>query len=184
MPQVMQDDGPVLVEFYLQGVEDRAASQKAGHYVAKDVEFIKITPAGGNLIWEGEVTDVHRQRYERQYDAWQKGLEPPEDGTPLKEWPPISPGQLQTMMAMHIRTVEALAQAPDTAMQRAGMGAMTLRDKARVYLQNAEDHGQVAEEIASLRLENETLKGRLEELEKALADLKPRRGRSPKDKAA
>jgi len=180
----MQDNSPVLVEFSIRSEEDRAASIKAGHHVGRDVEFITITPPGGNLIVETPVTDQHRERYARQYDAWKAGQEPPEDGTPLRDWPPISPGQLSTMTAIHIRSVEALAAATDGVLQRAGMGAMALRDKARAYLQAAADHGQVAEEVTALRIENEALKSRLEDLETALAELKPKRGRPPKERAA
>jgi hypothetical protein len=184
MPSVMQDDGPILVDFYHMPIEDRDASQVAGHYVAKDVEFVRITPAGGNLIVESEVTEVHRQRFERQYDAWKKGIDPPEDGSPLRDWPPASPAQIKTMDAIGIRTVEALAGCTDGILQHAGMGSVALRDKARTWLKSAEDQGRVSEQVASLTVENESLKERLGQLEEAIEKLKPRRGRPPKDQAA
>lgn len=180
--QVMQDDGPILVEFYIQAVPDRSASQKSGHAVYRDEEYVRITPPGGNHVWEGAVTETHKRRFERQYDAWKKGLEPPVDGTPLKEWPPITPGQMHTLTGLHIRTVEALAKCPDQVLQRAGMGAYALRDKARAWLESAENHGQVAEEVSALRVENQALKDRLEQLEAAVAANKPKRGRPPKNR--
>lgn len=172
MPQVMQDSGPVLVEFYVLPIEDRAASLKAGHYVGRDVEHVRITPPGGNHVWEGVVTDVHRQRYERQYDAWKKGQEEPDEGTSLREWPPISPAQIMTMKSLHIHTVEALAACSDGVMQRAGMGAMALREKARTYLKSAEDHGKVAEQMTAMRVEMEALRERTDQLEQENAKLK------------
>lgn len=186
MVAVMQEDGPVLVEFYHLPVEDRAASQKAGHYVAKDVEYVRITPPGGNLIVETEVTDTHRQRFERQYNAWLEGIEPPEDGSPLREWPPASPAQVRTLDAMGIRTVEALAKCPDGPLQGAGMGGIALREKARAWLQSAADHGVLAEEIAALKVEVAQLAERNEQLAEENRRLaqKPRRGRPPKESAA
>lgn len=186
MVAVMQENGPVLVEFYHLPIEDRAASVKAGHYVAKDVEYVRITPPGGNLIVEAEVTDTHRMRFERQYKAWLEGVEPPSDGQPLREWPPASPAIVKTMDAIGIRTVEALAACPDGILQGAGMGALTLKDKAKAWLLSASQHGVLAEELSALKVEVQQLRERNEQLaeENARLAAKPRRGRPPKDAAA
>ena len=167
MVAVMTDGGPVLVEFYLRAVKDNAASIESGHYVAKDVETIKITPQGGNLVWSGKVTDEHRQRYAPQYEAWQKGIEIPEEGQPLREWPPISPAQLKTLDAVHIRTVEALAVATDGTIQHGGMGVVALRAKARAWLESASEHGQLAEKLSVLEVQVRDLLERNEQLTEA-----------------
>lgn len=191
MARIMEEADPAFVEFWLQPVEDRNASIKAGHYVAKDAEYIRIIPPGGSLKWEGKVTDEHKQRYPRQYEAWTKGLEAPVDGTAISEWPPASPAQVRTLQALHIRTLEQFATCPDQAIQRAGMGYMALREKARKYLDAAKNQGQVVEENAALRIELEQQKQRMADLEAAIERLRAEEppakrgpGRPRKDAAA
>ena len=48
MPEIMQARPP-YVQFEMRAVEDRQASIDAGHYVAKDVAYAIITPAGSRV---------------------------------------------------------------------------------------------------------------------------------------
>lgn len=171
----------VYVEFYLSPVENRDESIKQGHYVAEDKEYIKIMPPGGSLVVEKEVTPEIIQKYEAQYKAWKRNEELPEDGHPLKLWPPISPAQLSNCLAINVRTVENLAAANEQVLKRLGMGGRALKDKAAAWLQSAGGDGKLSEEMAALKVENESLKAMVEDLTKSVETLKaakPRRGKS------
>lgn len=183
MPTPLPDNDHVYVEFEHRAMEDRKASTAAGHYVARDAEFVRITPPGGNLVVEREVTDQDRARFARQYEAWRKGVDAPEDGTPIRGWPPVSPAQIDMCIRANLRTVEALAQASEQSLQRLGIGARALQTKARAWLESARDHGVVAEEVAALKTQMEAMAERNRELQEALDEMraaKPRRGRPPK----
>ena len=191
--QLSAEGPPPHVVFELRAMEDREQSIANGHFVARDVEFVTITPPGGNLVVEREVDDLLREKYKGQYEAWRAGIDPPEIGTPLRNWPPATPAQIATLTAMHINTVEALAQLPATGISRFGIGGQSLKDKARAWLESAQDHGRIAEQVSALSTENDDLKTQLDECHKLIDELStrldaltndaPKRRRARKDAA-
>ncbi len=109
------------------------------------------------------------ERIESAYEAWKKGQELPLEGTPIKVWPAVSPSQRDKLISMHILTVEALAEASDTAMETFGMGGITLRQRARDYLAMRNDPASKGSaELEKLRKENESLMARIKALEAAV----------------
>lgn len=178
---------PPYVTFETRAVEDRTASIEAGHYVPKDVNFAIITPAGTKdriekvaEEWLRDVEEAVRQErfprawldaYRARYDGWVHSREIPEDGTPVKNWPVASPGQITLLLDIGIRTVEQLAEATEEAIGRIGMGGVALRQKARAWLDSAEGQGKLAGELDTLRTSNKALEKRNEELTKQLKEL-------------
>jgi len=167
----MVEAGTPFVQFEIRAIEDRNASIAAGHAVYKDVEFVKITPPGGNLVHEVAVTDQHRERFEKQYDAWKRGVEIPVDGTSIRMWPPATPSVVEMCIAARIRTVEELAEANSNALTRIGMGAQALKEKAAAWLKEAETRGVIAEENADLKLQLNEQAVAIDELRAELARL-------------
>lgn len=119
------------------------------------------------------------------YERWLKGQEEPVDGTPLHAWPAVTKGQVEQLKFLHIRTVEDVAAMNDAAMQRFGMGARVLRDKAQAFIQAKEGEAVLAEQLSKRDAQIEELMARIEDLEKANASLAQgrKRGRPPKDAA-
>jgi hypothetical protein len=156
------------IMFERRAVEDRDATIKAGRYMAKDVDFVLVTPHGSKDQIEAEVQDWftrNRQQvqegrlphdwqlaYERAYDNWKAGKELPLDGTPILNWPVVSPSQIRLLQDIHILTVETLAVANEEAIRRLGMGGRALVDKAKDWLKQAEGPGKVVEEIGQLKV--------------------------------
>lgn len=100
------------------------------------------------------------------YTAWKEGLDMPVEGTPLRNWPAISPAQLKNCLAIHLLSVEELANAADEAVLRLGMGGRSLQQRAKDWLKlNGGETGKVAAEMEKLRSENSQLLKRLEALE-------------------
>jgi hypothetical protein len=172
-------DRPSYITFEMRSVEDRAASIAEGHYIAKDVPFVVVTPPGGNLVFEEPAQDWLAKKkndkffdhYSNAFKAWQSGQEEPEVGVPIKSWASISPAQAATCLAANIRTVEDLATAPAGALQRIGMGAVALQKKAQAWLQSASDTGKTAEELVSLRRDKEEMGGQIAALTQKIAAL-------------
>lgn len=160
------------VTFKKVSVEDRDASIKAGSYIAKDVDFAFITPAGSKDCVEKPVKDwfesleiqVENNRFPGEwlrhfkaiYAAWQKDEEIPVEGTSIKNWAVASPAQIEMMLKLHIRTVEQLAAANEEVIGRLGMGGRALVEKAKGYAQ------QQTSGVGKLVEENADLKGKLE----------------------
>ena len=183
---------PAYVRFELRAVEDRAASMAAGHYVARDVEYALITPAGGSLVVEKRVTPELVARYAEPYQSWKEGQELPTDGTPIREFPPLSPAQVHLCLSLNLRSIEDLANAPETSLQKMGMGSPVLQEKARAYLENAAHGGRIAERVAALTVKIDALTADVAEKDSAIAALEAElsaargggRGPAPRGEAA
>lgn len=171
--QIADPKAPWIM-FERRAVEDRDATIKEGRYVAKDVDFVLVTPHGSKDQIEAEVKDwLARQEqqvkelrleaswyqaYTRAYHAWKEGQELPLEGTPIINWSVISPAQVRMLQDLHILTVEVLAAANEEVIRRLGMGGRTLVDKAKDWLKQASGPGKVVEELGALRSMVETLK--------------------------
>lgn len=180
MDLVQREARPAYVRFERVAVEDKAASLAAGQYVAKDVDYALVTPMGSKDVFKAKVSDwLANMRQESQngrlpeswlthyqaaYRAWQEGQTLPVQGTPVRGWGVISPAQQETLIQLHVLTVEDVAAMNDEALTRIGMGAGELRTKARAWLSQMQDKGPLTMEVTALRTENATLKTSVETL--------------------
>jgi hypothetical protein len=173
------------VEFRKISTEDRNASVETGTYVARDVDYAFITPAGSKDCVEKPVKEwfeslqqqVDSGRFPAEwlrafrgmYEAWQKNEEIPVDGTSVKNWAVASPAQIEMLLKLHVRTVEQLAAANEEVISRLGMGARNLVDKAKAYVtQQSGGVGKMAEENAGLKRDLEVAKTSMSTLEETV----------------
>lgn len=131
--------------------------------------WIKIWRAGDmTTIIEVAVRDEHKQRWPDRWQAWQmqeglidNGANVP--GWQITEWDGVNSDQRRELKYLGFHTVEQIAGATDTQVQRMGMGGPGIRDSARravlaraqnsaVAAVEAKDKAQ-AEENAALRAE-------------------------------
>lgn len=181
---------PPYVTFEVRAIEDRNASIEQGHYVAKDIDFALITPAGSKDRVERIVSEwfakldegVRSQRvnpawpaaFKEAYKAWKEGREIPVDGTPILTWPLLSPAQVKTLIDCQIRTIEDLAASNEDTLSRIGMGGRALKQRAIDWLASAATIGKPSEELSKLKVENETLKQQNIDLLAKVKDLEAR----------
>jgi len=179
------DERPPYVSFETVSVEDRAASIQAGHYVGRDVDMVYITPAGSKDRIERVVSewfdklrdDMAADRVPRtwveafraEYEAYKAGSSRPVNGTPVSDWPGISPSQLKTLQSLRLLAIEDVAAMNEEAIARVGMGARSLKQRAIDYLAASENVGKVAEESSRLRAELADQKARNDMLEEKVA---------------
>lgn len=175
------------IRFERRPVEDKAESAQKGHYVAKDVDFALVTPSFSKDVMIHKVStwleqikvDVANQRipqewaelWKKSYDAWVNGQELPIDGTPIKGWGVISPAQQETLIRLHILTVEKLAAINAEGISRLGMGGTDLKNKAQAWLKQLSNAGSATMEISELKKENENLRANIDALSKTLNKL-------------
>lgn len=58
------------------------------------------------------------------YDAWKKGEELPEGGTPLAAWNGCTAAMAKTLKSFDIRTVEDIAELTEAMVQKIGLGGL------------------------------------------------------------
>lgn len=165
---------PPFIEFEIRAVEDRAATIDKGHAVFRDVDFVKITPLGGNgtLVVERDAVEwltYHRdngsplyKHFKESYDAWKAGQEMPETGTSIRNWPAITPAEIQQLIRGGCKTIEDLAQWPDGSLGKFGMGGVSLKQRAQKYLATAQNVGRVSEQAAAVEAKNKELQTTVE----------------------
>jgi hypothetical protein len=179
---------PAYIEFETVPVELTRRSQEEGRYVAEDVDFVTVRQIGSNdsvkfivkdwldqnkiEVMQGRLSPQHDELYRESYRRWKAGQEMPVQGTPIKSWPVISPAQVNSCLAIHVRTVEELATLNDEGLKRLGMGGIALKQKAEAWLAQAQDKGPLTMEMAKLKQENDLLKANLESLQATVAELK------------
>lgn len=155
--------GLLPARFFVQPVEDETKSKEAGRRVFVDREMVEIRVDRDVIV--RPVGDKDRQMYQAQYEAFRRGQDQTAvEGTPLREWPIMTRGQVEEFAFCGLRTVEQLAAASDTVIQRIGP-YMALRQKARDWLKTATDKA----EVGKLRDENTELKNRVAALERMVA---------------
>lgn len=182
-----RENRPAYVRFERVAVKNEAASLAAGHYVAMDVDMANITPPFSKDIFKQKVTSWFKQlendiqngriseawveSYKKQYEAFKAGQELPLNGTPIKGWGVISPAQQETLVAMHVLTVEDLAAMNDEGIRRVGMGGLDLKSKAKAWLAQLTDKGAITMQMSALEQENRILTTNQAALEKRIEDL-------------
>lgn len=170
-----------FAEFYMEAVEFKAESEKEGRPVFKEIPYIRLMVVGDrNNILETKATDYYKQRYPREWKAFQDREQGTIVGTPLSQWPQITKSQVKEAEFFNIKTVEQLSEVSDSALQKIGMGWMELRMKARNYLEAAKSDSFKSAQAA----ENERLRQEIEALKasfNAMQEDRPKRGRPAKE---
>lgn len=131
---------PAIPQFFTEAVKLEWKSQQEGRPIFEDREFVRILIPGDRRSMAVEpVRDEHRRRWPREYEAFKIGLEPPQEGTPLGEWPVslMTPARVQELAYFNIKSVEQLAGVNDAQLQSLGMGARELRERAKTWLEVA-----------------------------------------------
>lgn len=190
-PFAKTEDGN-FIWFFWEAVANPAASAKEGVPIYDKGLMCRIVAPGQSKSdvvymlerWHGEklLTKHHaHDKYAKLIDDFKRkekgdGL----DGTPIENLPGLDIRIAAQMRAMHIYTVEALRDCPDTVLQNIGMGAREYQQRAVAYLEAAAGGAPMTRLIA----ENEDLKTRMAIMEKQIADLTAPKGEGGSDKAA
>lgn len=162
-------DSHLHVEFYMY---DKAPF--------KDTPFVRImVPGDKTNIIEQPARDHHKERFIRQWLHFQsQNSDGVVVGTKLEQWhndkpDDLSDYQMAELQILKFQTVEQVATATDTQLQRIGMGAAGLRERARSYLAH-KNQSESNSELAKTRSELEELKAQMAIL---MAQRKPGRPR-------
>ena len=165
-------DDRVFAQFYMHPRKNEAESLKQGRDIYDEVPYIKImVPGDKDNIIQRPVRDQDKMRFPKQWQAFEANEEAPISGTPLSEWAFVNRGQVEELKFFGIRTVEDLANMPDSQSNKF-MGINALKQKAKAFIEDAKMQAPIDE----LKAENDALRGQLDDMQKQIADLmKPKR---------
>jgi hypothetical protein len=176
LPQYVQNGRPAIAIFYVEAVKNEFKTNQEGRPHYDEIEMVRLLIPGDNKSSPVKrVDEDDKLKYAKEYEAFKSGMEPPVDGTPLAEWPPILKSQVLELSHFHIKTVEHLAQIHDGQLQNMPMGTRGLREQAKAYLAVAE-HGtaplaKMVTEIEDLKAAGNLKDSIIEEMGKRLSAL-------------
>lgn len=161
------ENGRLYIQFGLYPQKDEGKSLKEGRPIFNDVEYVKImVPGDLSNIVHRPVHPEDKRRFAAQYAAYKSGADQQLEGTPLKEWPAISRGQVEELAHFKVHTVEQLAALSDGLIVNIGP-VQALKQKAIDWLARAKGGAPLAQmraQIAEKDAETALLKKQLEEL--------------------
>ena len=159
-------DDKLYVKFSRRPVLNPHKSTEAGRAIFDEKDFITIWTPGSQLtVIDTPITDgFYMQRFGDRYKKWLAGVEESSSGTPLESFPFLfnKVGLVAELKAMHIHTVEQLANLPDTGTSKL-MGGMELREKADKWLKQSASEAadaekeQLKQQLAALQAQMQTL---------------------------
>lgn len=194
-------DSRLAVQFYKRSMKQEDESIAAGRPIFKEFDFVKIMVPGDALTEiDTYAQDSHKQRFPRQWAHYMNQVGDHHDviGTPLEQWTQITRSQAEELRGLKFPTVESIANASDLQLQRIGMAAgmspHAFRDKAKAFLNLADQVGETNQreaELEKLRQENAAIKAasdaqlskqqaQIDALMAMMAEKKPK-GRKPKE---
>jgi hypothetical protein len=142
-----------------------SAMTETGTFLATTVCRVKeVTPPAHA---EGPTFDAVRQVWQYigpSYEAWKKGEEIPEDGTPLAMWPGLSPEEAKVLARFEIKTVEGVRDIPEALFTRIPLPR--IRQKARMAKAFLDNSTKAAS--AKAQTEQASI---IEELQRQIAEL-------------
>lgn len=183
------DDSRLHVRFFRGKELHGLQSQEQGRPIFTGVDMCAIRQPGERDEWHGRATEMHKQRFPRQWEAYQQGVEAIPDGTPLAVLFPNEPETVENLRSLKIYTLEQLADLQENAIARIGQGGRNLVTKAQKFKEAATGYqaaNRMNKELEDVKSEKAILEERVAALERLLtdqaADDQPRRGpgRPPK----
>lgn len=192
--RVFSDDNKLHVRFFRGREKHGLQSAEMGRPIFHGVDMVEIRQPGERDVFHGLANEDHKMRFPRQWEAYQSDREYVPDGTPLSVIFANEPETVENLKHLKIHTVEQLSDLQENAIGRLGMGGRNLVIRAQKFKEQATSFQaatRMNREMEDMKSENDTLKQRLEALERLLAaqagdDEKPRRGpgRPPKQPEA
>lgn len=169
----MANPSEPFATFYTDAIELKFDSEKQGRPIYKDVAHIRIIiPGDSTNIIERVAKEADKQRFPQAWARYEAGEKDGPIGMRLEMWPQITRAQVKEAKYFEVHTVEQMAQLSDAHCQKLGMGFMALRDKAKAYLNVANDTAAATAQAAEL----DRTRKEMAELRAQIAELSDKRG--------
>lgn len=161
----------VHAKFFKKAVLNVGKSKTEGRQFYEDRDYIEIKVAGMDKeVHVAPVNDSHKARFAEEWKRYVEGAELKRQGTPVRQWPQLTPSQVAMLEDHNIFTVEDMAALPDFGLAALGMGARKMQEDARKFLSLAQGAVDLAQ-LDELRAENVKKQEQIDALHKSLATL-------------
>ena len=158
-------DSALHVRIYSRPAKNNFLSEKEGHPIFEDMVYVEIHTPGSQLnIIDRPLREEDKARFPLHWAHYLNvhGKDGKVIGTPLSQWPLLTPAQGETLKALKFLTVESIALASDTQLQVMGMGVTgispnVLRDRAKTYLAVAKDSAYASKQAEELKARDEQI---------------------------
>jgi hypothetical protein len=148
-------DKHLIVQFYMDEVEDAVKTAEAGRPMFKSVEMCEIrVPGDKDCIIRDRVKSMSpdpKLRFPNQYARFQRGEKNQMEGTPLREWGFISRASAKGYEAANIYTVEQLAGLSDANAKQI-FGSFADRQKAIDFIEQAKGNAPLTQARAEMEV--------------------------------
>jgi hypothetical protein len=149
--------------FRMEAKQNKAKTITEGRPIFDQIPFVTIISPGDNKnVPDTKVLEEHRQRWPKQWEAFEKGLEQPINGTPINQWPILNNAQVAELKALNIYTIEDVASLSDGGTQQV-TGLMTLKQQAIAHLATSKDDGVIYEALDKVEKLTEQMEAMLQE---------------------
>ncbi len=174
-------DARLSVQFYSVLVRNEFESEKQQRSICAPVDYVRIMVPGDKLsVIETPVRPEHKNRFARQWAAYQNRKDGDTHlmGTPITDWPRITPVQAEELRSLKFFTVEAVANASDAQLQGigmiAGVSAYSFRDEAKRFLSVADAAAKLSEADKRVQEANDRIAQMERDTNAKLADMMAR----------
>ena len=181
---VLGTDKDVIAVFHPGTKHNPIKSLELGSPFFDPVDYLKVIHPGEPLnVYDQPVREQDKWRFKAQWDRYIAGKTQEVAGTPIAVLFPYQPEVVHSLSAMHITTVQQLADLSDTAKMNIMFG-LNLSQKAKDYL----THAEKAAGYHQLQAKLDTQKEQIAELVATVNELRnkltaapvKRRGRPPR----
>jgi hypothetical protein len=178
-------DSKLFVVFFNHPRRDEEATLAEGRPMFKDEAYVRImVPGDKDSIVIRPARDMDKQRFAKQFAAFQAGEGELHEGTPLKAWPMVTRAQVEELKFFGVYTVEQLADLADVHVQKF-MGVGALKTKAKAYIQAAKEAAPLEQLNAAIDVKDAELAAQqqaIDELKEMVAELQKPKKSKAKDK--
>lgn len=172
-------DDRLKVRFYKEHVLMGFETEQKGYPVFETFDFVSIQVPGdiGNEICR-KASENDKERFLPLWSAYVANQDQKLQGTPLDKW--LEDEKLLHLLKyLEFSTVEQVAHASDSQLQRVGMGSFELRTRAQAFLDAKNGTANVEEMAVRLKALEEKLAG-TEDAPAEQTEAPARRGRRPR----
>lgn len=162
----MAIENGIIVTFYDEPVEDKRATKEKGYPVFNTVTFIDKRVPNQVDHQPRPMREQDKSDFPISWQAYVTGKEPAESGFPVEEWPQVTASEVAMLRAVSVKTVEQLANLPDSGLHRLGPGGTGLKNRAQKFLKEAGEKDMLRARVQELERKIEKLSKPAEKLPK------------------
>jgi hypothetical protein len=159
-----QGDEKLLVRFYLMEILNESRSESEGINKYDDVEMVEILIPGCRDNCVRKASDQDKLRFRRQYAAFLNTKGEGREGTPLSQFPFISPAERKELEYYNIYTGENISDLQDGYIDRIPLDMRSMIPKVKAFMNYAKDTAATVKTAT----ENEALKRKISTLEEQM----------------